>query len=237
MIKRIFILVTLVQLSVSVKAQFFRGFGFFVGGTSSSHRYINKLDVDSFGFAHTIPAPSHRSAEYLSYSGGIFAEFLPYDRIRWQTELEYCTKGAKERPLLIPWPAVRGDMTANMYRNIEWNNFIKIFGNEGYRGTPYFMLGARLDYNFARSISAYSAVADSYKKIRVTPDVGAGYEFVSYSKWHFFVEGHYNPDLLRKQIGNVSFFGRMFELRVGLIFRPRKSIDDCNAPRYYGPNY
>jgi len=237
MIKKIIILVALIQLSIVGNAQFFRGAGFFIGGTTSSHRYINRLPVDEQYFAHTLPAPSHRSAEYISYSVGLLAEFLRYDHIRWQTELEYCTKGAVERPLLFPWPAVRGGATANTYKNIEWNNFLKIFGNEGYRGTPYLMLGARLDYNFARSVTAYGAVAGLVPKINLTPDVGIGYEFVSYSKWHFFSEVHYNPDAIKIHVDPVIFWGRMWELRVGLIFRPKKAIDDCNAPRYHGSNY
>ena len=238
MFKKIFICIALLHLTILMDAQFFRGAGFFVGGTTSSHRYENSLDVDSFLFSHTIPAPSHRSAEYISYSGGVFAEFLPYNHIRWQTEFEYCTKGAKEKLLTKPWPIERGDVTKNIYRNIEWNNFLKVFFNEGYRGTPYLMIGARLDYNFSRNLSAYIPVADLVPKIKISPDAAIGYEFTSYGKWHFFTEVHYNPDILKKKLDNVKFYGRMWELRIGLIFRPKKrAIDDCNAPRYHGNGY
>ena len=237
MIKKIVICFAIFHLTFQMNAQFFRGVGIFIGGTTTSDKYINRLPVDPNFFTHTAPAPSHRSGELVSFSVGILGEFLKYEHIRWQTELEYCTKGGVERPLLFPWPAVRGGATANAFQNIQWNNFAKIFGNEGYRGTPYLMLGARLEYNFARSITAYGAVAGAVPKINLTPDVGIGYEFTSYSKWHLFTEVHYNPDAIKMVVDPVVFWQRMWEIRLGIIYRPRKSLDDCNAPRYHGSDY
>jgi hypothetical protein len=237
MIKKIIFIFTLVYLSSNLNAQFFRGVGVFVGGTMSSHHYVNSLATDSFFFAHTQPAPSHRSAERFSWSAGIFGEFLKFSHFRWQTELEFCNKGAVERPLTFPWPVQRGDRAVNKYANIQWNNFAKIFLNEGYRGTPYLMLGARLEYNIIRSINAYSAVAGSVKKLTVTPDVALGYEFLTYGKFKPFVELHYNPDIIKLKVDNVTHSNRTFELRIGIIYRPKKAIDDCNAPRYHGSNY
>ena len=237
MIKKIIFCIAFIQLIFQVEAQFFRGFGLFVGGTTSSHRYINTEPVDPNFFTHTVPAPSHRSGEFMYFSVGLLGEFLKYDHIRWQTELEYCKKGAVERPLLFPWPAVRGGATPNTYTNIQWNNFVKIIGNEGYRGTPYLMLGGRLEYNLSRQITAYAPVAGLVPKITITPDVGVGYEFTSFSKWHLFTEVHYNPDAIKIKTGSVVFWQRMWEVRIGIIYRPKKSIDDCNAPRYHGSDY
>ena len=238
MIKKIIICFALIHLSAQMNAQFFRGVGFFIGGTSSSHRYKNSLAVDSLNFLHTLPAPSHRSGEFIYFSGGILAEFLSHRHFRWQTEFEYCKKGAKERALLVPWPVERAGASNNTYTNIEWNNYLKYFLNEGYRGTFYFMIGARLDYNLSRSLTAYTAVANLVPKIKVSPDVALGYEFITYRRWKPFIEGHYNPDILKKRLDNVTFYGRMWEIRVGLIYRPKgRSIDDCNAPKYHGSGY
>lgn len=237
MIKKIIVCFALFHLTCQMNAQFFRGVGLFVGGTTTSHRYRNLNPVDNETYAHALPAPSHRSGEYVFFSVGLLGEFLKYDHIRWQTELEYCTKGGVERPSLGPGTGERGPASVNKFTNIQWNNFAKIFGNEGYRGTPYLMLGARLEYNMARSITAYPTVAGIVPKINLTPDVGLGYEFTSYSKIHFFTELHYNPDAIKMVTQNVVFWQRMFELRIGIIYRPRKSIDDCNAPRYHGSDY
>lgn len=237
MIKKIIILVALIQFANQASAQFFRGVGIFVGVTESSHRYVNVHPKDCTFFAHTIPAPSHRSAEYFSWSVGILGEFLKYQNFRWQTEIEYCNKGAIERPLLFPWPAVRGGPTPNTFANIQWNNFLKVFLTEGYRGTPYFMLGGRIEYNLRRSITAYPDVMAAVPKITVTPDVAIGYEFVTYSKFKPFVELHYNPDLIKTHVGTVAMWNRTFELRVGIIYRPMKALDDCNAPKFRGKNY
>ncbi|MBC7693850.1 MAG: hypothetical protein H7141_00235 [Burkholderiales bacterium] len=235
--KKIIICFALVHVIFQMNAQFFRGVGIFVGATTSSSRYRNLNAVDNTTYAHKFPAPSHRSGEYVFFSVGILGEFLKYEHIRWQTEFEYCRKGGVERPSIGIGTGERGPATANTFTNIQWNNFAKIIGNEGYRGTPYLMLGARLEYNMARSITAYPTVAGIAPKINLTPDVGLGYEFASYSKFHFFTELHYNPDAIKMVTQNVVFWQRMFELRIGIIFRPRKSIDDCNAPRYHGSDY
>jgi hypothetical protein len=237
MLKKIILIVALVYISYNSNAQFFRGVGLFIGATESSHRYINKNDVDSFLYTHTYPAPSHRSAEYFSWSGGILGEFLKFDHFRWQTELEYCNKGAVERPLLDRWPTTRGSRSVNKFSYIQWNNYAKFFLNEGYRGTPYIMLGARLEYNLNKKISAYSDVMSKVRKITVSPDVVLGYEFSVYSKFKPFVELHYNPDVLKTKVDPVKQWNRTFELRLGVIYRPRKSIDDCNAPRYHGSDF
>lgn len=228
-----------VQISqTSFSQKFLRGFGFFIGATESAHRYVNKLPVDSFNFAHTYNAPTHRSAEYFSWSVGILGEFLKYDRIRWQTEFEYCNKGAVENELLDRVTGERAGKAVNSYANIQWNNFAKIFLNEGYRGTSYFMIGGRIEYNIRRTTPAYSLVSGAIPKISVTPDVALGYEFVAYSKLKPFVELHYNPDLIKFKQDPVIMWNRTLELRVGLIFRPSgKPLDDCNAPRFRGKAY
>jgi hypothetical protein len=236
--KKIIICFVLFHLTGQMSAQFFRGAGFFIGATSSSDRYRNLSAVDNVNYAHALPAPSHRSGELVSFSVGILGEFLRFEHVRWQTEFEYCTKGGIENPSVFPGTGIRVGASANTFQNIQWNNFAKIFGNYGRRGIPYLMLGARLGYNFGRSITAYPLVTIPYPKLTLTPDVGVGYEFNSRRRWHFFTEFHYNPDAIKFVVPPVAYWQRMFELRIGLIYRPKgKAIDDCNAPRYHGSNY
>lgn len=237
MVKKIIICSVLCQLSLHIHAQFFRGIGLFVGVTESSHRYVNTHPEDDTTFLHTYAAPSHRSAEYFNFSVGLLGEFLKYDHVRWQTEIEFCNKGAIERPLLNRYTGDRGPAVANSYGNLQWNNYLKYFFNEGYRGTPYIMLGARIEYNVMRATPAYAAVSGAVPKLSVTPDVALGFEFISYNKFKPFVELHYNPDLIKLHVGDVTMWNRTLELRVGIIFRPKKALDDCNAPRFRGKNY
>lgn len=234
--KRIIAICVLVYMSFQMHAQFIRGLGLFVGVTSSRHRYVNTSAVDSL-YSHKFPAPSHKSAEYVSWSVGILGEFLRYDRIRWQTELEYCNKGAVERSFLFTFAGDRGPATTNAFSYIQWNNYAKIFLNEGYRGTPYVMIGARIEYNLRRAITIYPTVVGALPKLHISPDVAIGYEFVTYSKFKPFVELHYNPDLINKKIDNIAFNNRTWELRVGIIYRPEKRLDNCNAPRFHGSGY
>lgn len=223
-------------MSVQLHAQFVRGIGIFAGVTSSRHSYKNTSAIDS-SFIHKFPAPSHKSAEYVSWSVGILGEFLRYEHFRWQTEIEYCNKGAVERPFLTPFTNDRGPRTVNAFSYIQWNNFAKIFFNEGYRGTPYWMIGARIEYNLQRAISIYPTVVGALPKISFSPDIALGYEFVTYSKFKPFIELHYNPDLIPKKIANIDFNSRTWELRIGIIYRPEKKLDKCNAPRFHGSGY
>lgn len=235
MIKKIIFSFTLVYLSSNLNAQFFRGGGIFVGVTTSSHKYKNSLPEDSI--RHTFPVQSHRSAEYVSWSVGILGEFLRYENVRWQTEFEYCKKGAIENPFITWAPPTRSGKTLNRFTQIQWNNYAKIFLVDGYRGKPYIMLGARLEYTLSKAITAFPSIMAAVPKITVSPDVAAGFEFTTYSKFKPFVELHYNPDVIKTKVDVVTQRGRMIELRVGVIYRPQKSLDDCNAPRYHGSDY
>jgi len=226
---------TLLIFSVfQLNAQFFDGFGLFVGGTASKHRFVNSSSYDAIFLTHTIPVPTHKSKELFFFSVGIFKEFLSFKHFKWQTEIEYCRKGAIEK--IFTTNQFSEISTSNKYINLEWNNFIKLKGNEGYRGIPYFMIGFRLDYNLTRKLTTYNEITNLVPKIKVSPDLGIGYEFVNYGNWRLFTEGHYNPDIIKIRTNNIIFSQRMWELRVGIVGRIDKS-EKCNTPKYNGSYY
>src|SRR5437667_8078645 len=103
-LKKIILLVLLLTGSLEISAQFFRGVGFFLGETSSRHRYKNKYPLDFQSdpkFLHAYP-PSHKATEFESWSVGAFVEMLSSDMWRWQSEIEYMNRGSKENELLDP---------------------------------------------------------------------------------------------------------------------------------------
>ncbi|MBS1636931.1 MAG: hypothetical protein JST26_13520 [Bacteroidetes bacterium] len=233
MIKRLLILFVLIELSGQVHAQFFRGVGIFVGPNTSRQRYKNLNFQDTINMLAYIP-PSHKSAELPSWTVGIFVELLKKKHIRWQTELEFTHKGATEKPLLNPYTGQRG-AGVNSYTYIQWNNYAKFLLEEGYRGFWYGMLGPKLEYNMSRATPAYAPWAGALPKINVSADVGVGYEFLAYSPFKFFAELHYNPDVYPQGVRDrILITNRTWELRVGIVYRPQKALDDCNAPRYHG---
>ena len=244
--KRIITLFLFICLQ-KANAQFFRGFGIFGAATESAHFYKNKdqdkrdynpLNYNSTTYPEYYPR-NHISHEYFSWGAGIFAEFLSYDRLRWQTELEYTHKGAKEKELINPFDGTRaGSFSTNKYTYFQWNNYLKFYNPIGLSSHWYLMPGIRLEYLFQKSITAYAPYAGSFPTIFFSGNVGLGYEFPILKKISGFVEYHWNPDILSHHKDNVVYRNRTFELRVGLMYRPRKrSIDDCNAPRYNGPAY
>src|SRR5689334_8463590 len=111
------IVILLVSGSLQVQSQkLFKGVGVFGALTVSKHSYKN-LDTDkkdtTFVYADYYPE-SHVSKEFLNWGAGIFLELSRNENVRWQTELEYCNKGAKEMGLLNIYT---GDRTGTYLNN------------------------------------------------------------------------------------------------------------------------
>lgn len=240
------ILILATFISINGSAQFFKGFGIFGAGTESMHRYKNleegqrdwdRDNLSSYNPTYYYPQ-STISREYFSWGAGLFAEFGG-DYGRWQTEFEYVNKGAKIREITEPFNAIRADgYSTNKYTYIQWNNYLKYFGPFGLHPNIYLMPGVRLEYLFSSSASVYTPYSSSFPKFWFSGDIGLGYEFPILKKINAFVEYHWNPDIIYHKTDHVKSRNRTFELRAGLVYRPRKkSIDDCNAPRYKGPAY
>ena len=233
------------------QGSFFQGIGIFGSGTESAHFYKNTAEnkrnyltddpaanPTTYNPAYYYPQ-SHISREYFSWGAGLFLEFLNRDRIRWQTEFAYMKKGAFEKEMLVPYYGIRsGSFSANKYTHIQWNNYLKFYNPIGFGSHWYLMTGVRLEYLLNSSASAFSSVAGSFPRFWFSGDVALGYEFPLTKKLFMFFEYHWNPDIIRHKHAEVKVRNRTFELRVGIMFRPRKKkIDDCNAPRYKGPAY
>jgi hypothetical protein len=231
----------------NAQSQFFQGVGIFASGTQSAHNYKNTTEGDkdfandnpsNFIFANYYPQ-SHISREYFSWGAGIFLEFLNRDRIRWQTEATYMKKGALEKELIDPFFGTRvGNFSANKYTHIQWNNYLKFYNPIGFGSHWYGMLGVRLEYLLNSSASVFQSVAGNFPRFWFSGDAALGYEFPIARRLYMFVEYHYNPDIIRHKHANIKVRNRTLELRVGIMYRPKKKkIDDCNAPRYKGPAY
>jgi hypothetical protein len=245
--KKISLISVLFLCVVSSNAQFFRGIGIFGAVTQSMHRYKNKdeglkdplLDNPlNFNMDAYYP-PTHFSREKFDWGAGVFAEFLSHDKFRWQTEFEFTHKGAKEKEITDFLFGTRSESFGkNRYTYIQWNNYLKYFSPFNLPSNYYLMLGVRLEYLFQTNASVFNGYSDQFRKIWFNPDAAIGYEFPLFRKISMFAEYHYNPDVIPLKVKNVSIRNRTFELRVGLIYRPRRrAIDDCNAPRYNGPAY
>lgn len=230
---------------VFIQAQsFLKGYGVFISGTSSKHEYRN-ADTDKktdsiFDVSYFYPQ-THISKERLSWGGGIFAE-LGRERVRWQTELAYMNKGAKEMPFAPPGSFITGDRTGsfqtNKYTYIQWNNYLKFFYNAGGGTNWYWMVGVRGEYLFRQSTPVFSDFSGNFPKFWFSGDASLGYEFPLFRRLHVFAEGHWNPDIISHKQSNTAIRARTFELRTGIVIRQRKrAIDDCNAPRYNGPAF
>lgn len=233
--------ISILFVSVSLSAQFrYQGVGIFGALTSGAHYYKNLLYEENpadTSFAALYPQ-SHHSKERLSWGAGAFAEFGG-PVVRWQTELEYCNKGANEMEVVNPWTGQRsGSFSPNKLTYIQWNNYAKFFFPARFNFV-YFMAGVRLEYLFRSAPSVFVPVSSQFPTFWFSGDAGVGYEIPLVKQFSVFVEGHWNPDVIRHEHNNnASVRSRTFELRLGVVMRPRKrSIDDCNAPVYKGPAY
>ncbi|PBQ31277.1 hypothetical protein CNR22_05695 [Sphingobacteriaceae bacterium] len=231
-------------LSLQIPAQkLFKGVGVFGALTVSKHEYRNKDDdqkADTPYVYNRFYPQTHVSKEFLNWGAGIFLELSRNENVRWQTELEYMNKGAKEMGVLNYYTGERsGAYSNNKLTYIQWNNYIKFWNPIFSNAHWYFMAGVRLEYLFRSSATVYPDVVASFPKFWFSGDLAVGYEFPVTQKIGVFVEQHWNPDIIpHKYNGNTNVRARSFETRVGLTYRPRKRrIDDCNAPVYKGPAF
>lgn len=236
--KKITLLFLLIGFVASAQMKY-RGIGVFGSLTQSAHRYVN-LDTDKKATDSLYKyyyAQSHISKEFFNWGAGLFLE-LGGSKARWQTEVEYANKGAKEMGLTNAYTGDRtGSYETNKYTYIQWNNYYKGYYAAGLAHW-YFLLGARLEYLFKSAAPVFPGFSDAFPKFWFSGDVALGFEMPIAKKFHAFIEYHYNPDVLRHTHDNVKIGNRTLELRAGIVMRPRKrSIDDCNAPVYRGPNY
>lgn len=219
----------------------FKGAGIYGAGLSSAHHYVNKerdLKVDTQFVDRYYYPQNHISKDFINWGAGVFAEFSTRNDIRWQTELEYANKGAREMEISDRYMGTRtGSYGLNKYTYFQWNNYVKVFNKLG-TGQWYWMLGARVEYLFKKSATVFTPYSSSLKTIWFSGDVGAGYEMRLLKKFNIFFEGHWNPDVIPTKVDQVRIRNRTFELRVGIVYRKRKKgVDDCTAPVYKGPAY
>jgi hypothetical protein len=238
--KQSLILLLILSAGLSPAQSFLKGYGFFGSGTSSKHEYRN-LDTDRKNDSLYLPyfyPQTHISKERLSWGAGAFLE-LGLDKVRWQTELAYMNKGAKEMALVNPFTGERsGNYQTNKMTYIQWNNYLKFYNPIFSAAHWYWMAGLRLEYLFRQSTPVVSDFSGNFPKFWFSGDVALGYEFPLFRRLHAFSEFHWNPDLISRKQDNTKIRARTFELRVGIVIRQKKrSIDDCNAPRYKGPAY
>jgi hypothetical protein len=244
--KKIAILLIFFSMQAVAQQSFFRGIGVFGSLTVSRHDYVNadqdKRDFDPLNFANTFSyyyPQNHISNAYYSWGAGLFAEFFRRENLRWQTELEYINKGAREKELINAFTGERASsFAANKYTYFQWNNFLKFYYPIFYESHWYIMPGIRLEYLYRFSTPVFTSVSSQFPKFWFSGNIGLGYEFPIIKYFSGITEFHWNPDIIRHQHNNVKIRNNTLELRVGVIFRPRqKKIDDCNAPRYKGAAY
>jgi hypothetical protein len=233
-------------LGLSAESQILKGIGVYGALTQSMHSYKNRdADKRQFTTADFDANPNfynttnYISKERFSWGAGVFLEFARRSRYRWQTELEYANKGSKERDLVNPFLVQRSDNFAtNAFTYFQWNNYLKFYNALGFASNWYILAGARIEYLFRRSVGANAQFNDAFRTLWFSGDIGAGTEFPLFKKINWFFEYHWNPDVLSHRVGSTSFRNRTFEARLGLVYRPkRRSIDDCNTPKYKGPAY
>jgi hypothetical protein len=232
------LIIFLLSAGILSAQSFIKGYGFFGSGTSSKHEYRNE-DTDKKNDSLYLPyfyPQTHISKERLSWGAGAFLE-LGRENVRWQTEAAYMNKGAREMALTNPYTGARsGTYETNKMTYIQWNNYLKFY-NPIFSGAHwYWMAGVRLEYLFRQSTPVFSDFSGNFPKFWFSGDVALGYEFPLFRRLHAFSEFHWNPDIISRRQDNTKLRARTFELRVGIVIRKKKrSIDDCNAPRYKGP--
>ena len=114
-----------------------------------------------------------------------------------------------------------------------FNNYLKI-RKELLYVIPYALIGPRLEYKLSGGSSS-PELPGSFIPLHLSMAIGAGVEFVAYGPFKLFVEGFYNPDLMKAySSGAMAVRNNALELRVGVkyVFSKRRKDQNCNSPTY-----
>lgn len=188
-----FLSILIFSLAITfLHAQFYQGWGFFVGATEGRQKWKTQFDEPKQKFL-------------LRYNAEIFFEFIDNPTFRWVTEGQYNVKGSKRE--------VNGTTEKYVNQYAAWNNYLMI-RHEMFAIIPYAKIGPRLEYVFSSP--------QGFNKFHVTGAVGAGIEFVAYGPVKFITEAWWVPDATHSyNVADFSIKQHCWELRVGLKFAPR----------------
>ena len=189
--KKLFSISAFLLLFATVHAQFFQGWGFFVGGTAGRQKWFTQAND-----------ANPKQKFLLRYNAEVFGEFGSSPDFRWVSELQYNVKGTKFEV---------GDTKykyANQYA--AWNNYLMV-RKEMLSIIPYAKIGPRMEYVFKSP--------QDFKKFHITGAIGAGVEWVAFGPVAFITEAWWVPDLTKSFNANGSGIKQhCWELRVGLKF-------------------
>jgi len=179
---------------LSLQAQFLNAFGIMAGATEATHRYrYTNTEFDN--------------NKYITgFNGSAFWELFDKNSFRWQTEIQYNQKGSVDKydPTL-----------KNRLHYICWNNFLKI-RSELKIGTPYFLIGPRLEYLVFQKTTSPD-MGSAYEKLHMSGSLGIGWEKEVFKGPKPFIELQFNPDVFKYAYdgGNYKIKNFVIELRVG----------------------
>jgi hypothetical protein len=216
--KKIFLILIIASFSLQGKAQFVNSIGFTVGVAACNQHF----------YFHNPDALLKKQYRFVGYNGSIFAEFFSHKYVRWVSEFQYNEKGSIDKQPEAKYK--------NKLSYVCWNNYLK-FRYELFNIIPYILVGPRLEYKLTQKMTSPPATG-KFAPLHISAAFGAGVEFISFGNVKFFVEGFYNPDLIKyKQtmaylspdldIKNINI-----ELRVGLKYQFRNKRESCNTPTY-----
>lgn len=209
--KRLFMFTGIFIFAFQSKAQFFNSIAITAGVSAGNQKFFFQD-----------PNAIFRKKYILGFNASFFGEFFSHDYARWVSEFQYNQKGSIDKQ--------PEDRYRNRLHYLSWNNYLKL-RYEMYSVIPYILVGPRLDYNLIQSTSS-PVITGGFKKLHVSGAVGAGVEFISYSNYKFFVEGFYNPDIMKAYVRPGLYIkNKNLELRVGLKYEFGER-ESCNTPTY-----
>jgi hypothetical protein len=223
--KKICILFSFLFLSCMMQAQILNSIGINVGANMSEEYWRVHTD------AHHVPYYYDDDQRWkYSWNLGIFAELFQNEHFRWDTEIQYNHKGGIDIDKTHKAAAL-----ATTNTHLCWNNYLK-FRWELYQGTPYVLLGIRIEDVLSTSTASPPIASQGpFVPIQLTPAVGVGWEFVTYGAIKPFIEYIYNPSPVigppSYHNGDLTIWNREMELRVGIRIELQGGKETC--PKVY----
>lgn len=185
-------------------------------GSTAQLKYIGLtggLTLSNQKWKYDLTSEKYKGRNYLGWNGSLYTEWGLHDVFTFVSELQYNRKGENSRNILTPDSRIQLG---------SWNNYAK-FRLDWYDGSPYFLLGPRLEYMF-------STAPLDFGPIVIGASAGVGYEFYKWDPWVPFVELHFNPSITPSfNETGVKVRERAWELKVGIKFHRKstRNFDDC----------
>lgn len=207
--KKTLAVIIILFLSSSLNAQFMKGIGLKIGGTSSSQKHEY----------HFSGGPVNMDPDAKTgFNVGVFTEFFHIPFVSLIAEINYVEKGFQQDVYMTtiqnPDPQFKVKETVSLnYLNLSLLGKVRL---DGLICTPYILFGPKIDFQVSKKVTPFTdPLYESFNKTRFGFKAGVGTEVYLFGI-NFLAEFIYDKDLgFLYENPNLRITSHTFDFRAG----------------------